>query len=97
MKILTERQYAEAIDEAIDRFIERRDAERASNRLRDVEEKLKCIRIEVEEMKNRISRIEEIYMRTQETAKSPRFPEAVTVPLTFKEDEDFCSRGTSKP
>lgn len=78
MKILTDRQYEEAINEAIDRFIERRDMERASNRLRDVEEKLKCIRIEVEEMKSRISRIEEIYLRT--SAKSSRMPEAVTVP-----------------
>ena len=85
MKILTERQYAEAINEAIDRFIERRDVERASNRLRDVEEQLKFIRNEIEEMKNRISRIEEIYLRT--SAKSSRVPEAVTVPLVVREDE----------
>ena len=85
MKILTDRQYEEAINEAIDRFIERRDVERASNRLRDVEEQLKFIRIEVEEMKSRVSRIEEIYLRT--SAKSPRVPEAVTVPLVVKEDE----------
>ena len=87
MKILTDRQYEEAINEAIDRFIERRDVERAGNRLRDVEEQLKFIRIEVEEMKSRISRIEEIYLRTQEKAKSPRVPEAVTVPLVVRENE----------
>ena len=85
MKILTDRQYEEAINEAIDRFIERRDVERASNRLRDVEEQLKFIRIEVEEMKSRISRIEEIYLRT--SAKSSRVPEAVTVPLVVRENE----------
>lgn len=87
MKILTDRQYEEAINEAIDRFIERRELERASNRLQDVEEKLKCFRIEVEEMKSRISRFEEILLRTQEKAKSSRIPEAVTVPLVVKEDE----------
>ena len=85
MKILTDRQYEEAINEAIDRFIERRDVERASNRLRDVEEQLKFIRNEIEDMKSRISRIEEIYLRT--SAKSSRVPEAVTVPLVVKEDE----------
>ena len=85
MKILTERQYEEAINEAIDRFIERRDAERASNRLLDVEEQLKFIRNEIEDMKNRISRIEEIYLRT--SAKSSRVPEAVTVPLVVRENE----------
>lgn len=81
MKILTDRQYEEAINEAIDRFIERRDVEKALNRLRDAEEQLKYIRIEVDEMKSKISRIEELYMRVQEKPKSPRFPEAVTVPL----------------
>ena len=85
MKILTDRQYEEAINEAIDRFIERRDVERASNRLLDVEEQLKFIRNEIEDMKSRISRIEEIYLRT--SAKSSRVPEAVTVPLVVREDE----------
>lgn len=88
MKILTDRQYEEAINEAIDRFIERRDAERAGNRLRDVEEKLKCIRIEVEEMKSRISRIEELYLRTQEKVKSPRVNEAVPMPFITVTGED---------
>ena len=87
MKILTERQYAETINEAIDRFIERRDVERAGNRLRNVEEQLKYIRIEVEEMKSRISRIEEIYPLKPEKEKSSRFPEAVTVPLVVKGGE----------
>ena len=87
MKILTDRQYEEAINEAIDRFIERRDAERASNRLHDVEEQLRCVRSEIGELKSRLSRIEEIYPLKPEKAKSPCVPEAVTVPLIFKEGE----------
>ena len=87
MKILTERQYEKAINEAINRFIERRDAEKASNRLRDLEEQLKYIRIEIEEMKSRISRIEELYLKPLDLAKSPRIPEAVTVPLAVREDK----------
>ncbi len=80
MKILTERQYEKVINEAINRFIERRDAEKTNNRLRDVEEQLKCIRGEIEGLKSRIGVIEELYLPL-EKAKSPRFSEAITVPL----------------
>lgn len=86
MKILTDRQYAEAINEAINRFSEKRDAqEYVDARLREVEEQLRDIRYAIDEQRRRIDRIEEIYLRT--SAKSSRVPEAVTVPLVVREDE----------
>ena len=88
MKILTERQYAEAINEAINRFSERRDAQEYVNaRLREVEEQLRDIRGAIDEQRRRIDRLEEIFLRTPEKTKSSRVPEAVTVPLIFKEGE----------
>lgn len=88
MKILTERQYAEAINEAINRFSERRD-ERAyvEARLREVDEQLRDIRGAIDEQRRRIDRLEEIFLRKPEKEKSPRFPEAVTVPYIAREDE----------
>lgn len=82
MKFLTERQYAEAINEAINRFSERRDErEYVEARLREVEEQLRDIRGAIDEQRRRIDRLEEIFLRKPEKEKSPRFPEAVTVPL----------------
>lgn len=82
MKILTERQYAEAINEAINRFSERRDMqEYVDARLREVEEQLRDIRGAIDEQRRRIDRPEEIFLQKPEKAKSPRVPEAVTVPL----------------
>ena len=88
MKILTERQYAEAINEAINRFSERRDErEYVDTRLREIEESLLSIRRAIEEQSRRIDRLEEIFLRTPEKTKSSRVPEAVTVPLVIREDE----------
>lgn len=88
MKILTERQYAEAINEAINRFSERRDAQEYVNaRMREVEEELRGIRGAIDEQRRRIDRLEEIFSPTQAKTKSSRIPEAVTVPLVVREDE----------
>lgn len=88
MKILTERQYAEAINEAINRFSERRDAQAyVDARLREVEEQLRDLRSAINEQRRRIDRIEEIYPLKPEKTKSPRFSEAVPVPLVVREDE----------
>lgn len=82
MKILTERQYAEAINEAINRFSEKREAkDYVDARLREVEEQLRDIRGAIDEQRRRIDRIEEIYPMKPEKEGRPRFPEAVTVPL----------------
>ena len=89
MKILTERQYEEAINEAINRFSERRDTQDYVNaRLREVEEELRGIRGAIDEQRRRIDRLEEIFLRTPEKTKSSRVPEAVTVPLVSLTGED---------
>lgn len=93
MKILTERQYAEAIREAIDRFSERRDTQAyVDARLREVEEQLRDLRSAINEQRRRIDRIEEIYPLKAEKAKGPRFPEAapapfITTPVATWEDK----------
>lgn len=88
MKILTERQYAEAIREAIDRFSERRDAQDyVDARTRDVEEQLRNLRSAINEQRRRIDRLEEIISPTQAKTKSQRVNEAVPVPLVVREDE----------
>ena len=82
MKILTERQYAEAINEAIERYSERRNAQDyVEARLRDVEEQLRDLRSAINEQWRRIDRIEEIYPLEPEKAKRPRGPEAAPAPL----------------
>lgn len=89
MKILTERQYAEAINEAINRFSERRDERDYVNaRLREVEEQLRDIRGAIDEQRRRIDRLEEIFLKKPEKAGSQRMPEAVTVPLISLTGED---------
>ena len=90
MKILTERQYAEAINEAINRFSEKRDAQDYVNaRLLEVEEHLRSIRCAIDEQSRRIDRLEEIFLRKPEKAKGPHVNEAVPVPFitTTREDE----------
>lgn len=88
MKILTERQYAEAINEAINRFSEKRDAQDYVNaRLREVEEQLRDIWGAIDEQRRRIDRLEEIFLKKPEKAGSPRMPEAVPVPFITREDE----------
>ena len=88
MKILTERQYEEAINEAINRFSERRDTQDYVNaRLREVEEELRGIRGAIDEQRRRIDRLEEIFLRAPEKTKGPRVNEAVPVPLVVREDE----------
>lgn len=72
MKILTERQYAEAINEAINRFSERQDERRYLDaRLREVEEQFRDIRGAIDEQRRRIDRLEEIFLRKPEKTKSP--------------------------
>lgn len=81
MKILTERQYAEAVNEAINRFSERRDTQDYVNaRLCEVDEQLRDIRGAIDEQRRRIDRLEEIFLRKPEKEGRPRVPEAVTVP-----------------
>lgn len=82
MKILTDRQYAEAINEAIERFSERRDTQEYVNaRLREVEEQLRDIRGRIDEQRRRIDRIEEIYPLKPEKEGRPRGPEAAPAPF----------------
>lgn len=85
MKILTERQYAEAINEAINRFSERQDERRYLDaRLCEVDEQLRDIRGAIDEQRRRIDRLEEIFLRKPEKAKSPRV-EAVPMPFIVEE------------
>lgn len=82
MKILTERQYAEAINEAINRFSEKRDAQDYVNaRLREVEEQRRDIWGAIDEQRRRIDRLEEIFLRAPEKTKGPRVNEAVPMPF----------------
>lgn len=89
MKILTERQYAEAINEAINRFSERRDAQDyVDARARDIEEQLRNLRSAINEQRRRIDRLEEIISPTQAKTKSQRGPEAVPMPFITTTGED---------
>lgn len=89
MKILTERQYAEAINEAIERFSERRNAQDyVDARLREVEEQLRDIRGAIDEQRRRIDRLEEIFLRKPEKTKGQRVNEAVPVPFITTTGED---------
>lgn len=88
MKILTERQYQEDINEAINRFSEKRDAqEYVDARLRDIEAYLRDIRGAIDEQRRRIDRLEEIFLRKPEKAKGQHVNEAVPMPFIVREDE----------
>lgn len=88
MKILTERQYAEAINEAINRFSEKREAkDYVDARMREAEESIRNIWGTIDEQRRRIEVLEELFLRKPEKEKSSRFSEAVTVPLVVREDE----------
>lgn len=89
MKILTDRQYAEAINEATNRFSERRDVQDyVDARVRDVEEQLRNLRGAINEQRRRIDRLEEIFLRKPEKTKSPRGPEAMPMPFISTTGED---------
>lgn len=89
MKLLTERQYAEAINEAINRFSERRDAQDYVNaRLLEVEEHLRSIRSAIDEQSRRIDRLEEIFLRKPEKTKGQHVNEAVPMPFITTTGED---------